>query len=257
MYGHAHQMFAIGVSTIVIFLFGIICDIGFALLFITIIFAGIAGVLPDWDINLRLEHRGVSHRFGFAFVASIIMSTFVFFIAGYLQIVLQTDDLTRLPLLAISPYFPIPNITDIQSVQLIGIFLALFIAIRSHNVLDRTTPSGINEGNTHYEGNIYSNDAGANGMFIAIGWFLTLIGLVANLLVHYLEIVSGTWFYIVVLVCIVGLILLLTSLISKNAIDRIYCGKVNGIELCIVNTPCIQINGKKICFENPDDPHFI
>lgn len=249
MQGHAHQLFAIGMATLVTYIFHI------ALLnaFLIISFAGIMGIFSDWDLKMNIRHRGPTHGWQVIVIVATICTVIIFFLSGYVQIFMHDDSLTGFALIESIQHVPVPDILDIRTLQLVWIWLAMVTAGITHTFLDSMTYKGVDMFGEHYSGEIPSDDTNTNGAFIAIGWVLLLISITGDVLVHYFHLIESFWFTVIIIAVLV--IVMVIYLLIRNS-QKIYtktpliCGRINGIPMCTTNgSPCISFKGRVVCFD--------
>jgi len=244
MHKIAHNLFAMGLSSL-IFLLYIPSTISYILCMFS---AYILGELPDIDFKLNITHRSSYGTHGLKF--SILITIF------FLIIIIGIRYLFY--------YFHIPihgfivtetneiNITE-NIIEWIFIFLALFTAILSHIILDMTTHSGIEIGNHYINGATLSSNPTMNFFYSIIGFFLFLFTTIYIIGIKKFQILSPIVFQIFIIsigIITCTIIFIIIKIKYNQTLSTLYCGKKNNVTLCIIDSNCINIKERMICFDD-------
>lgn len=253
MHSKAHNLFAMGLSSIVGFFCALFLHFGFFNFIIIVALSGIIGMLSDIDLLFNIQHRGKTHKFPFIIVWTIIFILITYIITGYLQLYVGENDLTGWSLNAEVNYFPLPNFTIQTIFQFVSMFISLIVAGITHLILDEITTASLpgTFGN-HYEGKIKSDNIIANVGFILLGAILLVVGISGHLFVITLQIINPFWYIIISVSLSVLIFIIIISLIRKKdkyIPEELFEGSIHGIPMVSVGNPCINIKGEDFCFD--------
>lgn len=242
MHRTAHFLFSMGISAL--FAYTFVYPI--IVIVLCAFFGGILGILPDIDIRMKMKHRSWHGTHGpifFLVISSIFTALIISILYGIDYLAVEMLHITSSPIEEFDPLF-VYNI--------LMIWIIMFAAIFSHILIDMITHSGIEFGSHHVSGSFVSSSPIGNFAFAIIGFILTAFSVSASLFVRSLDILSEGFFNKVLFISLsvaFGIILIAIVNEKRKHIPNLYCGNVRDIPMCIVDKPCVTINGKKICFD--------
>lgn len=253
MHSKAHNIFAMGISSMLGFFCGLYLKLSFFNFIFVVALSGVLGMLSDIDLLLGKPHRGETHESSFILLWSLVFTFIIYIITGYLQLYIGSNSLTGWDLDESVSYFPIPILSMSFLLDLGCIWGCLFFGGLTHLVLDQITIMGLpGVMGDQYEGKVRSNNIIANGGFILLGFILLIFGVVGFIFVVTLKSIDPFWFIIVSISLSILIIIVIISMIRKKEkyIPEItYNGEINGIKMVSIGDPCINIKDKKICFD--------
>jgi len=258
MHSKAHNLTALGFGAFIGLIISMFFNFAFFNYVLAVAFSGLIGVLADFDFVLKVRHRTKTHSIFLLLPISLLFTIIIYIITSLLQSYIGYNEFTAWDLtfyeLNIGDFIlniPTPEFSNDNLIQLGSIFVVLFLGGFSHILLDIITKSSLPHiVGVEYEGRIRSDNVFANYMFIILGFGLFCLGMFGYLY----GMIEGVIFYSILLSVIIFIIILIIifTLVKKKdkyVESEVYCGKVNGIDMCTVENPCINLNGKKICFD--------